>query len=104
MKNKYTEKYREKYTRQEIVDMADRCYNRCVESGCPYRQSVGFRDENNDRRLFLQSRTGCRYSYELPWGMDKWCCFYPPKRTIDVDRLKLLTFNNLINSIAKQSR
>ena len=97
-----------KYTKTEIIKMANDSYNRC--NGCV--RCEHFRPvpcdhkniQNNVDKLFKCSDTGCFYAAELPWNDTKWCWFFPPKIQTHVDRLWALSIENLVDNLKTKSR
>lgn len=88
----------EKYTKQEIIALADATLQRCRGmSKCEKYQSRlrGFCEVADT--LIADACMGCAYSLELSWGAKhRWCSILPPKQGEDaVKYLRSLTWANL---------
>ena len=82
----------QKYTKQEITQMADRCYRRCWH--CDRYEpcgNIGYRGTY----LFDYSGSGCYEAHDLPWESGHWCPFWGDKNHPDSKILRSLTWNNV---------
>ena len=99
----------EKYTKEELIAMADRCYNRCTGCDkCQNFEAVRYHGRCG-HRLFQWSNTGCYYSYEFvpSLGNERWCWFdKPKKKDAELDKLMSLLWTNtrIIDSTEQKSR
>ena len=88
-----------KYTKQEITEMADRCYYRCWH--CErYEPCSGYGGGGANGKLFGYSGSSCCYeAHSLPWENGKWCPFWGNKKHPDEKILRSLTWNDVAEYI-----
>lgn len=81
------------FTKEEITEMADRCYRRCwhCDRYEPHSGSGSSRDT-----LFSYSTHGCYEAHDLPWVSGQWCPFWGNKNHPDAPILRSLTWANVI--------
>lgn len=85
-----------KYTKQEITEMADRCFRRCWY--CDRYEPCGGYGSGGDL-LFSYVRTGCYEAHDLPWKSGHWCPFQGDKHHPDAKNLKSLTWGNVFGTV-----
>ena len=82
----------EKYTKQEITAMADRCFHRCWH--CNRYEPCGGTG-NTGPYLFGYASGGCYEAHDLPWEHGHWCPFWGNKHHPDASILRGLTWDNV---------
>ena len=90
------------YTKQQVIDLADEAYDRCCH--CERYEPVWDYRSHNNNCLFNWSNSGCYYSYELPFSDAHWCWFDAPRDNEKADKIRSLTWNDLIENIKTTSR
>ena len=85
-----------KYTKEEITQMADRCFHRCWHCD-KYEPSSG--TGSGGSRLFSYASSGCYEAHDLPWEHGHWCPFWGNKNHPDKDLLKSLTMDDVASYI-----
>lgn len=88
-----------KYTKQEITEMADRCYRRCWN--CERYEPCGNLGTGGVN-LFQFAGSGCYEAHDLPWEHGHWCPFWGNKNHPDAKILRSLTWNDLAGIISAE--
>lgn len=83
-----------KYTKEEITQMADRCFYRCWHCD---RYEPASAMGSGGRVLFAYSASGCYEAHDLPWEAGHWCPFWGNKKHPDSKILRSLTWDDVVN-------
>ena len=86
-----------KYTKQQITEMADRCYKRCWH--CDRYEPYSGYGSTGGGSLFKYASSGCYEAHDLPWESGHWCPFWGNKHHPDAQRLRMLTWDNVASII-----
>ena len=81
-----------KFTKKEIIEMADRCFHRCWH--CErYEPCSGI--GSGGVHLLQYASGGCYEARDLPWESGHWCPFWGNKHHADEGLLGSLTWDNV---------
>jgi len=77
-----------KYTKQEVINLAEECFPYCIH--CIKYNPVHSEKSAPETKLFTSVRNGCCYAYELPF-VTKQFCTHRNKKTNTLNKVQELT-------------
>ena len=89
---------KKKYTRQEITEMADRCFRRCWH--CERYEACNSYGAAGLKLFSYASGYTCYEAHDLPWKKGHWCPFWGNKNHPDERILTSLTWDDVVGIVS----